>query len=314
MAANNAAMAPGAGVAPDSETTEAEDTEESLARKRRRNMRIALVQMTVRPNAPEENLRRAESLLEQAAEKGADLAALPEYFAGPPRVFTEPVPGPVTTRFSALARRLGLHIVLGSIGEKAAGRIYNTACLLDDRGRLVGRYRKRFLWWTERSGTTPGRDAPVFPTRLGRIGLALCWDLGFPEHFRDLALSGAEVVVCPAHWGAGDRFGRLSPGDLPRVRRFERAEDFFVNACVGARAAENGMAVAFVNSVGRSRGAGGPDRVIGQSQVAVPFAGVVARAGSRSMVLMADVDLDLVADAERSYGLCEDARKVRRAR
>jgi predicted amidohydrolase len=283
-----------------------------VSRTRKRLLRIGLAQMPVRRSEPEECIRRAESLLEQAAEQGADLAALPEYFAGSPRVFTEPVPGPLTERFSKLARRLRLHVVLGSIGEKAGGRIYNTSCLLDDRGRLVGRYRKRFLWWTERPGTTPGHDAPVFRTRLGRIGLALCWDLGFPEHFRDLALAGAEVVVCPAHWQAGDRFGRLSPGDLPRVREFERAEDFFVNACVGARAAENGMAVAFVNSVGRSKSASGSDRVIGQSQVAVPFAGVIARAGSRSTVLMADVDLDLVADAERSYGLCEDARKVRR--
>lgn len=273
-----------------------------------------MAQMPVRWDDPDANIRKAESLLRQAADEGADLAALPEYFVLPARAHSEPIPGPLTERFAELARDLRLHVVLGSIGEKAGSRIYNTACLLDDQGRLVGKYRKRFLWWSERDNTAPGRDAPVFRTRLGRIGLALCWDLAFPEHFRDLALAGAQIVVCPAYWQAGDRFGRLSAKALPQVRPLSHAEEFFINTCVGARAAENGMAMAFVNPVGRTKGSSGPDRIVGLSQVAVPFAGVVAHAGARPRLLVADVDLDLVADAERSYGLCEDASKDRRRR
>jgi predicted amidohydrolase len=280
----------------------------------RQKLRIALAQMPVRFDEPQKNVQRAEKLLERAADEGADLAALPECFVLPPLMHAETIPGPLTQSFAALARRLRLHLVLGSIGERARGRVYNTACLLDDRGRLVGRYRKRFLWWTERQGTTSGGAAPVLQTRLGRIGLALCWDLAFPEHFRDLALAGAQVIVCPAYWQAGDRFGRLTPGRLPRVKPLAGAEEFFINACVGARAAENGVAVAFINAVGRTNTGVGPDRLVGQSQVAVPFAGVIAHAGSRSALLVADVDLGLVADAERSYGLCEDARRGRGAR
>jgi predicted amidohydrolase len=284
----------------------------SVKRCHKHNVRIALAQMPVRFEEPQKNAERAEKFLERAADEGADLAALPECFVLPPLMYAEPIPGPLTERFSALARRLRLHVVLGSIGEKARGRVYNTACLLDDRGRLVGRYRKRFLWWSERPGTAAGREAPVFRTRLGRIGLALCWDLAFPEHFRDLALAGAQVIVCPAHWQAGDRFGRLAPRRLPRVKPLEHAEEFFIDTCVGARAAENGVAVAFVNAVGRTRSRVGPDRLVGLSQVAVPFEGVIAHAGSRSALLVADVDLGLVGDAERSYGLCEDARRTRR--
>lgn len=285
-----------------------------VARGKDRLLRIGLAQMRVRWDEPERNIRQAEAMLEQAADEGAHLAALPEYFVMPAKMGTEPIPGPLTQRFAAVARRLRLHVVLGSIGEKTRGAIYNTACLLDDRGRLVGRYRKRFLWWSERPETTPGREAPVFATRLGRIGLALCWDLAFPEHFRDLALAGAEVAVCPAHWQAGDRFGRLPVEDLPRVKPLIAAEEFLVDTCVGARAAENGMAVAFVNSAGRTTSSSGPDRIIGHSQVAVPFAGVLAQAGGRQRLLLADVDLDLVADAERSYGLREDAARCRRPR
>jgi predicted amidohydrolase len=285
-----------------------------MTRNRRKLLRIALAQMSVRWDDPERNIRRAEAHMEQAADSGANLVALPEYFAAPARMHSEPIPGPLTERFAALARRLRLHVVLGSIGEKSSRKIYNTACLLDDRGKLIGRYRKRFLWWTERDGTSPGSEAPVFQTRLGRIGLALCWDLAFPEHFRDLALAGAQLVVCPAYWHSKDRFGRLSAEDLPRVKRHAHAEEFFVNTCVGARAAENGFAVAFVNAVDAVRTPDNADRLIGRTQVAVPFAGVIAQAGHRQALLLADVDLDLMADAERSYGLCEDARRIRRRR
>lgn len=276
-----------------------------------RAIRLALAQMPVRWNDPEGNLRRAEALVAQAAAAGADLVALPEDFMRPPRLHAEPIPGPLTRHLAELARRHRIHLVTGSSGEVVGRRIYNTACLIDDRGRLLGCYRKRFLWWTERAGTTPGDSAPVFRTRFGRIGLAICWDLAFPEHFRDLALAGAELAICPAYWQAGDRFGRLAPAKTPRVRTLVRAEEFFIDACVGARAAENGMAVAFVNGAGRTRAAGRPDRLVGLSQIAVPFQGIVARADGQPGLLVADVNLGLARDAERVYGLREDARRLR---
>lgn len=276
----------------------------------RRGLRVALAQMPVRWADREGNLHRAEALVARAAELGADLVALPECFVAPAREYAEPIPGPLSRRFSALAKRLRIHLVMGSIGERAGARVYNTACLIDDHGRLIGRYRKRFLWWTERAQSSPGASAPVFRTRLGRIGLALCWDLAFPEHFRDLALAGAELVVCPAYWQAGDRFGRLAPRQVRRVRPLVHAEEFFINACVSARAAENAVAVAFVNAVGRTRPDGRPDRLVGLSQVVVPFRGALAGAGDGPALVLAEVDLGLVRDAERVYGLREDARLI----
>ena len=275
-----------------------------------RSVSVALAQMLVRQGDPDGNARRAEALVVRAAALGADLVALPECFVAPAREHSEPIPGPLTRRFAALARRCRVHLVMGSIGERHRGRVHNTACLFDDRGKLLGRYRKRFLWWTERARNTPGNSAPVFRTRLGRIGLALCWDLAFPEHFRDLALAGAELIVCPAHWQAGDRFGRLPPAKVPRVRPLTRAEDFFINSCASARSAENAVAVAFVNAVGNTRTDVGPDRLVGLSQVVVPFKGVVAGAGDGPALVVAEVDLALVRDAERVYGLREDARRI----
>ncbi len=272
---------------------------------------MALAQMPVDWSDREGNIHRAEGLVVRAAELGADLVALPEDFVAPPRDYAESVPGPLTRRFGHLARKLGIHLVMGSIGERSGSRLYNTACLIDDRGRLVGRYRKRFLWFTERALVTPGSSAPVFRTRLGRIGLAICWDLAFPEHFRELALAGAELVVCPAYWQAGDRFGRLAPGRAPRVKPLAGAEAFFIESCAAARAAENGVALAFVNPVGRTRVSGRPDRLLGLSRLVVPFRGVVASAGEEPAMVLGDVDLELVREAERVYGLREDAGRAR---
>ncbi|HOX08359.1 MAG TPA: carbon-nitrogen hydrolase family protein [Planctomycetota bacterium] len=279
-----------------------------------RSIRVALAQMPVNWKEPEANVQRAEALIAQAAGMGADLAALPECFVAPARERSEAIPGPLSRRFSALARKLRIHLVMGSIGERCGEQLFNTACLIDDRGWLIGRYRKRFLWFTERALGTAGTSAPVFRTRLGRIGLAVCWDLAFPEHFRELALAGADLTVCPAYWQAGDRFGRLSPGQARKVVLLPGAEEFFVNSCVAARAAENGMAMAFVNAVGRTRVQGRSDRLIGLSQVVVPFRGTVASAGDAPALVVADVDMGLVREAERVYALREDARMIRTRR
>jgi predicted amidohydrolase len=276
-----------------------------------KRIRVALAQMPVHWAGPEGNVQRAEALVAEAAGRGAELVALPECFVAPPREYAEPVPGPLTRRFSHLAKKLRVHLVMGSIGERFGAQLFNTACLIDDRGWLIGRYRKRFLWFSERALGTAGTSAPVFRTRLGRVGLAICWDLAFPEHFRELALAGADLVVCPAYWQAGDRFGRLGPGQARRTAPLTRAEDFFINSCVPARAAENGMAVAFVNAVGRTVVDGRPDRLLGLSQVVVPFRGVLASAGDKPALVVADVDLELVREAERVYALREDARMIK---
>jgi predicted amidohydrolase len=284
-----------------------------LPRRRARRIRIALAQMPYSQGRLEKNLATAERYLVRAARRGADLVAFPECFADFARAYAEAVPsGPVCRRFAKLAGDLGVHLVMGSIGEKCGRRVYNTACIFDDRGELVGSYRKRFLWWTERATVSPGRDAPVFDTRLGRVGLAICWDLAFPEHFRELALAGAQLIVCPAFWQAGDRFGRLGPRRGRRAARLTGAERFFIDSCVPARAAENSVVMAFVNASGRTRPDGRPDRLAGRSQVAVPLNGVVARARERPRLLLADVDLSWSRDGERIYGTREDAGRAGR--
>ncbi len=175
------------------------------------------------------NLAEASARIEEAAGAGAQLVALPEVFAwrGPhdrERLEAETIPGPTTDAMAALARRLAIHLVAGSILEKrpggpdADGLPFNTTTLFGPDGSLLGLYRKIHLFDVDLPGRVtiresalraPGSEVVSVATALGRIGLAVCYDLRFPELFRRLAEAGSEIVVMPsaftrptgqAHW------------------------------------------------------------------------------------------------------------------
>jgi predicted amidohydrolase len=166
-----------------------------------------------------ENLRRARGLIESAAAAGAELVVLPELFAwrglqsDEATAGAEAIPGPSSELASELARRLGIHLVAGSILERgaAAGRCYNTSLLFGPDGALLGRYRKIHLFdvciegavvASESRTRDPGGEPVCVETELGRIGMSICYDLRFPELFRRLADAGAEIVVLPAAFTA----------------------------------------------------------------------------------------------------------------
>ncbi|HVC67137.1 MAG TPA: carbon-nitrogen hydrolase family protein [Acidimicrobiales bacterium] len=183
-------------------------------------MRAAAIQTTAGTDR-EANLDAAGALVEDAVAAGAGLVVLPEYFsvAGTPEVLragAEALDGPTVTWASALAARLGIHLVAGSFPEvprEVDGRLANTSCLLGPDGSLLAVYRKIHLFdvvlrgvdFRESDTFAPGRDvcvAPVGPAVDGRpgpvLGLSLCYDVRFPELYRMLALDGATVVAVPA--------------------------------------------------------------------------------------------------------------------
>jgi predicted amidohydrolase len=143
-------------------------------------------------------------LIADAARQRADLVVLPEVvtfgsgstYAG----VAEPIPGPSTEFFGALARQHNLYLVPGLV-ERDGHLIYNVAVLLGPDGRLIGKYRKICLPRGEiEAGITPGHEYPVFPTRFGTVGLMVCYDGFFPEVARELSNRGAEVIAFPV-WG-----------------------------------------------------------------------------------------------------------------
>jgi predicted amidohydrolase len=163
---------------------------------------------------PAANLAVATRLVERAAARGATLVALPELFLclGRPEVMlrhAEQVPGPTSDALAALARRLGITLVAGSLCEHGPEPThgYNTSLLFGPDGRLLASYRKMHLFnidlpgevrYHESSWLLPGDRVVTAATPLGRLGLSICYDLRFPELYRRLADEGSDLLLVPS--------------------------------------------------------------------------------------------------------------------
>lgn len=181
-------------------------------------MRAAICQMRSGEDV-ETNVALAEQLLREAADGGADVAALPEVFSylgsSAGRVAAaEPVPGPTTARLSAIARERGMWILGGSLIELDGEHIHNTSTLFDRNGEMVARYRKIHLYDVDLPGQPPFRESATFTpgeqlvtheADVARFGLSICYDVRFPELYRGLVTMGAEVLFVPAQfqWETG---------------------------------------------------------------------------------------------------------------
>ena len=118
----------------------------------------------------------------------------------------EPVPGPLTERLCALARKTGLWLVPGSMYEQDGDKLYNTALVLSPQGEIAAKYRKMFPWLPYETGTAEGDQFCVFDIPdVGRFGLCICYDMWFPEVARTLAWLGAEVILQPTLTPTSDR-------------------------------------------------------------------------------------------------------------
>jgi predicted amidohydrolase len=173
-------------------------------------VRVAVVQFE--PRVGVENLKANALAVEQrltaAAEAGAGLIVLPELattgyvFETREEAFThaEAVPdGPTVQRFARFAAERNVYIV-ACVAEQDRDRLFDTAVLVGPEG-YIGRYRKTHLWNTEKLWFTPGDEGySVFDTRIGRIGLLVCWDIWFPETARIVAQLGADIICVPTGW------------------------------------------------------------------------------------------------------------------
>lgn len=170
-----------------------------------RKVRLAAAHFRPTGKSPQENCRQFEPLVEEAARQKADLLVLGETltFANTNLSWTEcaePIPGPSTDYFGALAKKHNMYIVPGLL-ERDGPLVYNVAVLIGPDGKVAGKYRKVCLTHPEmEAGIAPGRDYPVFDTRFGRVGMMICYDGFFPEVARHLSNRGAEVIAWPV-WG-----------------------------------------------------------------------------------------------------------------
>lgn len=147
---------------------------------------------------------RCLELVAEAAKQGADLAVTIEtvnaYLAlGDTRyVYGETLESDTVKRFSEAAKKHKLHIVAG-LALNIDGDPFNCAVLFDDEGKIVGIHKKVHLPAGEELHYKHGDRFEVFNTKLGNIGMLVCWDMQFPEAARELALGGADLIACPTY-------------------------------------------------------------------------------------------------------------------
>lgn len=262
-------------------------------------MKIALVQQAAGLDKAA-NVRRGITAVERAAREGARLVGFAElgFERFHPQIpasegyerLAETVPGPTTDAFAAVARRLGVVVVL-NLYEIDGGRCFDCSPVLDADGSLVGRTRMIHITdydgFHEQGYYTPGdTGAPVHRTAAGAVGIAICYDRHYPEYMRALALGGAEVVVVPQAGTVGEWPEGLYEAEM-RVAAFQ-----------------NGYFVALCNRVGIE------ERLTfgGESFVCAPDGTVIGRAGSGDEILTADLDLGRVSDSHARRLFVRDRR------
>ncbi len=250
---------------------------------KKRVAHVALVQFESELCNPEANTAKACRMIAQAAAEGADLVVLPELFSTGyelnivgPRIteLAEPVDGPTVSALQEAARAAGCYVVAGlALTYDLPGVVFNSAVFIDREGNLAGTYDKQHLWALERFYFRSGEGSPVFDTDFGRIGVLICYDLGFPEVARMLALQGAELLVCPSAWCAEDM------------------DVWDVN--VPARALENTVFMAAVNRFGCE------DKLVmpGHTRICNPRGHIVAELQEEAEgILHAELDLEEVVE------------------
>jgi len=275
--------------------------------------KISVIQLYIKPLDPEHNHAKAISSIQEAASQSCHLVVLPEYhltgwLPSSPQ-FAPLCASMHTTKYLSayqdLARSLHINIVPGTIVETlSSGELVNIAYFISSTGEILGRYQKKNLWHPERPHLTSSNHERhlAFDTPLGKVGLLICWDLAFPEAFRELIAQGAKMIIVPSFWG-------LSDCTKEGLELNPLSEELFLDSVLVARAFENTVCVVFVNA-GGPKGRTKEGSYAGVSQVVVPFKGALGRLGREEGSSVVEVDMDWMEQAERNYGVRRDMEKV----
>lgn len=250
--------------------------------------KIALIQQPASPDKAT-NLERGIEAARNAIEQGAQLIAFaelgfepfyPQRHATPEALeCAEEIPGPTTERFQELAAAAGVVFIL-NLFERDGDHTFDTSPVIDADGSLLGKTRMIHITdspgFHEQGFYAPGDSgAPVYDTRVGKVGVAICYDRHYPEYMRALAVAGAELVV------------------IPQAGAVDEWPDGLFEAEVRVAAFHNGYFAALCNRVGA-------EEVVtfaGESFVASPNGQVIAQAGQGEETLLVDVDFQRNAES-----------------
>jgi predicted amidohydrolase len=265
-----------------------------------KDLQIALCQMEVGLDKAQ-NIKKAVKFMEKAGEK-ADLVVLPEMFNCPYQTDQFPLyaeranDSPTLKAVSQAARDQEVYLVAGSIPERDQGHIYNTSFIFNPAGEVIGRHRKLHLFdidvhgqiqFKESDTLTPGDQVTVVDTDFGKLGVAICYDLRFPELSRLMTLQGADLLVFPGAFNLTT--GPVHWEILSRVRALDN--QVYLATCSPARD-EEASYVAY-----------------GHSLVADPWGEVLVQAGTGEEIVHAPIESSRVEKIRQELPLLKNRRR-----
>jgi len=253
---------------------------------------ISLAQMQIFPGETDRNRENFRQMLDEAAERQSELVVFPElwstgYVLEQAQQHASALGAGIFEEMSAAAAERGMALV-GSVLEKDGADATNSAAFFDADGALLGVYRKLHLFrlFDEHLYLQPGQTPLTLDLPWGKAGMAICYDLRFPELFRQYAIdAGAQLFIIPAEW------------PLARVQHWR--------ALLIARAIENQCYVVACNAAG----AAGETVMGGHSMIVDPWGEVLVEGGETPELLTAQIELALVPDVRGRIPIFEDVRR-----
>ena len=280
-----------------------------------RELRVGFLQQHNTADTKDNILRLGEGITD-LAKRGAKLIVLQElhntlYFCQTEDVdlfdLAEPIPGPSTTFYCELAKKLGVVIVASLFEKRAPGLYHNTAVVIESNGEIVGKYRKMHIpddpAYYEKFYFTPG-DMGFHPiqTSVGKLGVLVCWDQWYPEAARLMAMQGAEMLIYPTAIGYADN-------DTPEEQQRQRMA---WQTVMRGHAVANGLPVIAVNRVGFEPDPSGQTAGIqfwGTSFVAGPQGEIVYEASTDDEEnIVVEMDMDRSERVRRWWPFLRDRR------
>ncbi|PKQ62338.1 acyltransferase [Labilibaculum filiforme] len=280
----------------------------------KRKYKVSVIQLNLN-DKPENNLKKCLSWVREAAKQGAEVISLPElysshYFCQSEDVdnfaLAEPLYSTSFTAFSALAKELGVVIIVPFFEKRMPGIYHNSAYIIDTDGSEAGLYRKMHIpddpHFYEKFYFTPGDlGFKSIATNKGKIGTLICWDQWYPEAARLTALKGAEILFYPTAIG-------WAPHEVEEFG--EKQHGAWMNVMKG-HAVANGIYVAAANRIGLEKYVPDTNGIIfwGGSFIAGPQGEILAQAShDKEEILIAEVDLDLQENVRQNWPFFRDRR------
>ncbi|SHH22500.1 Predicted amidohydrolase [Caloranaerobacter azorensis DSM 13643] len=267
-----------------------------------KKFKLGLCQLLVSENK-KENIKNAEKMINSAADMGAELVVLPEMFNCPynnsyfPKYAESYPDGETIKMLSKISKERGIYLIGGSIPEKDdKGNIYNTSFVFDKKGNIIGKHRKIHLFdidvegkisFKESDVLSRGDSLTIVDTEYCKIGVAICYDIRFPELFRLMVLKGVKVIIVPAAFNM-----TTGPAHWELLFRARALDNQVYMASAAPARDENASYISYGNSI-----------------ITNPWGSIVGKLDEKEGILIKEIDLNRIDEIREQLPILKHLRK-----